>query len=67
MPLASPERLDKERLPGVLAVAGTSVLAFRKPDTVGDHSFQDIRYGLLERKENPSSGWNAAGGVRLAG
>jgi hypothetical protein len=27
----------------VLAVAGTSVLAFRKPDTVGDHSFQDIR------------------------
>jgi hypothetical protein len=30
-------------LPGVLAVAGTSVLAFRKPDTVGDHSFQDIR------------------------
>jgi hypothetical protein len=35
----------------VLAVAGTSVLAFRKPDTVGDHSFQDIQLGLLERKK----------------
>ena len=43
LPLASRARLDKQRLPGVLAVAGTSVLAFRKPDTVGDHSFQDIR------------------------
>src|SRR3954454_1623761 len=40
---ASRERVVKQRLPGVLAVAGTSVLAFRKPDTVGDHSFQDIR------------------------
>ena len=27
----------------MLAVAGTSVLAFRKPDAIGDHSFQDIR------------------------
>jgi hypothetical protein len=27
----------------VLALAGMSVLAFLKPDTVGDHSFQDIR------------------------
>ena len=43
LPLASRARLGKERLPGVLAVAGTSVLAFRKPDMVGDHSFQDIR------------------------
>src|SRR6476619_7211071 len=43
LPLASRERLGKEPLPGVLAVAGMSVLAFRKPDTVGDHSFQDIR------------------------
>jgi hypothetical protein len=41
--LASRKRLVKERFPGVLAVAGTSVLAFRKPDTIGDHSFQDIR------------------------
>jgi hypothetical protein len=42
-PLASRERLAKHRLPGVLAVAGTSVLAFRKPVALGDHSFQDIR------------------------
>jgi transposase len=42
-PLASPKRLAKHRLPGVLAVAGTSVLAFRKPISLGDHSFQDIR------------------------
>ncbi|MDP3077731.1 hypothetical protein, partial [Bradyrhizobium sp.] len=41
--LASRERLVKQSFPGVLAVAGTSVLAFRKPDTLGDHSFQDIR------------------------
>jgi hypothetical protein len=41
--LASRKRLVKEPLPDVLAVAGTSVLAFRKPDTIGDHSFQDIR------------------------
>jgi hypothetical protein len=42
-PLASRKRLVKERPPGVLAVAGAFVLAFRKPDTIGDHSFQDIR------------------------
>jgi hypothetical protein len=42
-PLASPKRLAKHRLPGVLAVAGRSVLAFRKPDSLGDHSFLDIR------------------------
>jgi hypothetical protein len=42
-PLASRERLAKDRLPGVLAVAGTSVLAFRKPNSLGGHSFQDIR------------------------
>jgi hypothetical protein len=42
-PLASLQRLVKQPLPGVLAVAGTSVLAFRKPISLGDHSFQDIR------------------------
>jgi hypothetical protein len=41
--LASRTRADKHRAPGVLAVAGTSVLAFRKPETIGDFSFQDIR------------------------
>jgi hypothetical protein len=39
----------------VLAVAGTSVLAFRKPSTVGDHSFQDIRMDCSKgRKTHPS-------------
>jgi hypothetical protein len=42
-PLASRKRLVKQSFPGVLAVAGTSVLAFRKPIALGDHSFQDIR------------------------
>jgi hypothetical protein len=42
-PLASRKRLVKHWLPGVLAVAGTSVLAFRKPISLGDHSFQDVR------------------------
>ena len=41
--LASRKKLVKQSFPDVLAVAGTSVLAFRKPDTLGDHSFQDIR------------------------
>jgi hypothetical protein len=41
--LASGKRLVKYPVPGVLAVAGTSVLASRKPDSIGDHSFQDIR------------------------
>jgi hypothetical protein len=42
-PLASRTRLVKQSFPGVLAVAGASVLAFRKPISLGDHSFQDIR------------------------
>jgi hypothetical protein len=42
-PLASRKRLVKQSFPDVLAVAGRSVLAFRKPITLGDHSFQDIR------------------------
>jgi hypothetical protein len=42
-PLASRKRLVKQSFPGVLAVAGTSVLAFRKPISLGDHSFQDVR------------------------
>jgi hypothetical protein len=62
-PLASRERLVKQPVPDVLAVAGTSVLAFRKPDTIGDHSFQDIRMdcskgrkpvGLVEWGRGPS-------------
>ena len=40
-----------DALPGVLAVAGTSVLAFRKPDTIGDHSFQDIRMDYSKGRE----------------
>ena len=43
--------LLNNRLPDVLAVAGTSVLAFRKPDTIGDHSFQDIRMDCSKGKE----------------
>jgi hypothetical protein len=42
-PLASRKRVVKQSFPGVLAVAGTSVHAFRKPTTIGDHSFQVIR------------------------
>src|SRR5438128_4401936 len=42
-PLANAARLARQRLPGVLAVAGTSVLAFQNPESSGDHSFQDIR------------------------
>src|SRR6266540_531279 len=51
LPLASRARLDKEQLPDVLAVAGTSVRAFRKPETVGDHSFQDIRMDCSKGKK----------------
>jgi hypothetical protein len=52
--LASPPRLAKQRLPGVLAVAGTSVLAFRKPDSLGGHSFQDVRMDCLKGEETLS-------------
>jgi hypothetical protein len=52
--LASQKRIVTEPFPDVLAVAGTSVLAFRKPDTVGDHSFQDIRMDCSKGKEKPS-------------
>jgi hypothetical protein len=41
--LASRKRVVKQSFPDVLAVAGTSVRAFRKPNTIGDHSFQVIR------------------------
>src|SRR3954465_14322133 len=41
--LASRKRLVTHPVPGVLAVAGTFVLAFRKPDMLGDLSSQDIR------------------------
>ena len=54
IPLASRKRVVRQSLPDVLAVAGTSVLAFRKPDTVGDHSFQDIRMDCSKGRENPS-------------
>jgi hypothetical protein len=36
----------------VLAVAGTFVRAFRKPDTIGDHSFQDIRMDCSKGRKN---------------
>jgi len=49
--LAKTRRLAKQRLPGVLAVAGTSVLAFQKPNSSGDHSFQDIRMDCSKGKE----------------
>jgi hypothetical protein len=49
--LASRPRLAKQRFPGVLAVAGTSVLAFRKPISLGDYSFQDIQMDRLKGRK----------------
>src|SRR3954453_5546516 len=63
--LASPARLAKQRLPGVLAVAGRSVLAFRKPDSLGGHSFQDIRMDCLKGEETLSLWRNTGRGRRL--
>src|SRR4051812_5691776 len=63
--LASPPRLAKQRLPGVLAVAGMSVLAFRKPDSLGGHSFQDIRMDCLKGEETLSLRRNTGRGRRL--
>jgi hypothetical protein len=56
LPLASRKRVVKEPLPDVLAVAGTSVLEFRKPNTIGDHSFQDIRMDCSKGRESRRSG-----------
>ena len=53
--LASRKRLVKQSFPGVLAVAGTSVLAFHEPDTLGDHSFQVVRLDSSKGR-NPSFG-----------
>jgi hypothetical protein len=49
--LKTPERIVTEPFPGVLAVAGTSVLAFRNLMSIGDHSFWDVHVGLLEGRE----------------
>jgi hypothetical protein len=49
--LKTPERIVTEPFPGVLAVAGTSVLAFRNLVSIGDHSFWDVHVGLLEGRE----------------
>jgi hypothetical protein len=49
--LATRERLVKQSLPDVLAVAGTSVHAFRNLDSIGDHSFQDIRMDCSKGRE----------------
>jgi hypothetical protein len=46
--LKTPKRIVTEPFPGVLAVAGTSVLAFRNLVSIGDHSFWDVHVGLLE-------------------
>src|SRR5262245_36122349 len=48
------------RLPDVLAVAGTPVLAFRKARTIGDYSFLDDRKAA-RKEEEPSSWWNRQG------
>jgi hypothetical protein len=49
----------------VLAVAGTSVLAFRKPDTTGEYSFQVIRMDCSKGRK-PSSGGMRAGATGFA-
>jgi hypothetical protein len=51
----------------VLAVAGTFVLAFRKPDTLGDHSFQDIRMDCSKGTKTYRFGRVGAGVFRRAG
>src|SRR3954451_5009204 len=63
--LASPPRLAKQRLPGGLAVAGMSVFAFRKPDSLGGHSFQNIRMDCLKGEETLSLRRNTGRGRRL--
>jgi hypothetical protein len=64
--LASPPRLAKQRLPGVLAVAGTSVLAFRKPISLGDHSFHDVRMDCSKGEETCRFGGIRAGALGFA-
>src|SRR6185312_7661789 len=60
---AGRDRLNSP-LPDVLAGAGTSVLAFQKPETIGDHSsFRDIRKVARKgRKELIAFGRMRAGG-----
>ena len=46
--MAMPERVVKEPLPDVLAIAGMSVHAFLKSTKLGDRSFPDIRLDCLK-------------------
>src|SRR5436305_4126428 len=57
--LASAPRPAKQRLPGVLAVAGTSVVAFQKPDSAGDYCLTTSAW-IARREESPSR-WRGAG------
>jgi glutamine cyclotransferase len=51
----------------VLAVAGITVFAFRKPDAIGDFSLFGHPHGLLEGEENlVASGGMRTGVFRLA-
>jgi hypothetical protein len=50
----------------VLAVAGTLVLAFRKPDAIGDFSFPNIRMDCSKGRKTVASGGMRAGVFRLA-
>ena len=54
-PLASRKRLVKEPLPGVLAVAGASVLAFTNPNRQ-ETGLSGHPTWILERKESRRSG-----------
>ena len=64
--LARPERPVKEPFPGVLAVAGTSVLAFRKRKSIGDHSLEDIRMDCSKEGDPTLLPTNVGGDVWLA-
>jgi hypothetical protein len=61
--LATRKRIVKGSVPDVLAVAGTSVRAFRKPDTIGDHSFQDIRMDCSKGRKTRRFWWSVSRGL----
>ena len=64
--MATPERLVKEPLPNVLAIAGTFAYAFQKPSLLGDQSFLDIHSDCLKGRA-PVVWTNVCEGARRAG
>jgi hypothetical protein len=63
LPLASRQRLVKQHLPNVLALAGAFVLAIQQLNLIGDVSFPHVRLDGSERERSRSCRAGAGRGL----